>query len=61
MLVRFLLRRWHRSWKPWQVMDDDEQKKRTRERTLLFIGKKGRESAFAHRTRSAGNEIAPVK
>jgi len=44
-----------------KVMDDDEKKKRTRERTPLFIGKKRRESAFAHRTRSAGNEIAPVK
>jgi len=44
-----------------KVMDDDKKKKRIRERTPLFIGKKGRESAFAYRTRSAGNEIAPVK
>jgi len=44
-----------------KVMDDDEKKKRTRERTPLFIGKKGQESAFTYRTRLAGNEIAPVK
>jgi len=42
-------------------IDNNKKKKRTREKTPLFISKKGRESAFAHRTRSAGNEIAPVK
>jgi len=44
-----------------KVIDDDEKKKKTRERTPLFIGKKGRESAFAYRTCIVGNEIAPVK
>jgi len=41
--------------------NDDEKKKKTRERTPLFIGKKGRESAFAYRTCLIGNEITLVK
>jgi len=45
----------------YRVIDNDEKKKRIRERTPLFIGKKGREFAFTYRTCLVGNEIALVK
>jgi len=44
-----------------KVMDNNEKKKRMRERTPLFIGKKGRKFAFTYYTRLVSNEIAPVK
>jgi len=44
-----------------KVMDNNEKKKKMRERTPLFIGKKGREFTFTYCTRLAGNEITPVK
>ena len=45
----------------YKVIDNNKKKKRIRERTPLFIGKKRREFAFTYYIRLIGNEITPVK